>query len=531
MSVDRRSFLRTSLAGAPLLLGSCVRTQLPPPAADPTAFEFNELTIRDLQAAMQSGRLTARRLCEAYLQRIAALDRQGPELRAVIEINPDAVAIAQELDRERAERGPRSPLHGIPVLLKDNLDTADRMTTTAGSLALEGWTPPEDADVVRRLRQAGAVLLGKTNLSEWANFRSQYSTSGWSARGGQCRNPYALDRNPCGSSSGSAVAVSANLCAVAVGTETDGSIVCPANATGIVGVKPTLGLVSRRGIIPIAHSQDTAGPMTRTVEDAAILLGIMAGSDPGDSATAEADRRRTDYTAALDGDALRGARIGVARQFFGFLPAVDEVMRQVLQALSDLGAELVDPVELATFRKFGDAEYQVLLYEFKYDLNRYLSRLPAEFRVHTLADLIRFNQEHAEQEMPHFGQDIFLEAEAKGGLDSLEYRDALALCRRLSREEGLDAVLQAHRLDALVAPTGSPAWKIDPVNGDHFLGGSSSYAAVAGYPSVCIPAGFVAGLPVGVSLVGGPWSEARLLALAYALEQGLKARRPPRFLE
>lgn len=529
MKLDRRTFLSASLAAVPPTLAGCTASA-PPPLPDPTVFEFNDRGIRDLRRAMDSGELTSRRLCQAYLERISAIDRQGPELRALIETNPDALELADALDQELKSRGPRSILHGIPVVLKDNLDTADRMTTTAGSLALEGWIPSRDSTVAQRLREAGALLLAKANLSEWANFRSQYSVSGWSARGGQCRNPYALDRNPCGSSSGSAVAVAANLCAAAVGTETDGSIVCPANANGLVGVKPTVGLVSRAGIIPIAHSQDTAGPLTRTVEDAAILLGVMAGADPLDPATERVEGRIQDYLAGLNPDALRGAKIGVARQFFGFLPAVDRLLSQALTALQDLGAELVDPVLLETFRKFGDAEYTVLLYEFKHDLNLYLSKLPEDFRVRSLADLIRFNDAHADREMPFFGQDIFIQAEATTGLDAAEYQDALASCRRLTRTEGLDPAFSGRRIDALVAPTGSPAWKIDPVNGDHFLGGSSSFAAVSGYPSVCIPAGQVEGLPVGISFIGPAWSEARLLGMAYALEQALQGRRPPKFL-
>lgn len=530
MRFDRRKFLGAAAGMSPLLLTRC-QTGERAASADPTAFEFSEARIRDLQQAMEQGRLTSRQLCQAYLDRIAALDRSGPNLRAMIEVNPDALEIAEALDRERRDSKTRGPLHGIPVVLKDNLDTADRMTTTAGSLALEGWIPPRDSHVADLLRAAGAVLLGKANLSEWANFRSEHSVSGWSARGGQCRNPYVLDRNPCGSSSGSAVAVSANLCVVAVGTETDGSIVCPANANGIVGVKPTLGLVSRSGIIPIAHSQDTAGPMARTVEDAAILLGAMAGPDPGDSATSGVESRIQDYLGALDRDALRGARIGVARQFFGFHPRVDRLLDLSLQAIRDLGAELVDPVQLETRGKFGAAEYQVLLHEFKHGLNQYLSGLPHDFRVRSLADIIRFNEENAATQMPYFGQDIFLKAEATPGLAAPEYVEALAACRRLTREEGLDKVLAEHQLDALVAPTGSPAWKTDHVNGDHFLGGSSSFAAVSGYPSVCIPAGLIEGLPVGISFLGGAWTEARLLGYAYALEQAIQGRQAPRFQE
>ncbi|HQR66592.1 MAG TPA: amidase, partial [Thermoanaerobaculia bacterium] len=461
-------------------------------------FELAEATLADLAAGMRTGKHTSRSLVEAYLARIEALDRKGPALRSVIERNPDALTAADALDRERAETGARGPLHGIPVLIKDNIDTADRMATTAGSLALVGARPPADAFVVRRLRAAGAVVLGKTNLSEWANIRCTYSTSGWSGRGGLTRNPYALDRNPCGSSSGSGVAVAANLCPVAVGTETDGSVVSPASACGIVGIKPTVGLVSRTGIIPIAHSQDTAGPMTRTVRDAAILLGVLAGADAEDAATAESRVKASpDYTAFLDPKGLAGARIGVARNYFGFHDAVDAVMATALEAMKKSGATLVDPADIPNAGKLAEPELVVLLTELKADLNAYLARLGPSAPVRTLKDVIAFNERHAKEEMPYFGQDNLLKAEAKGPLTSAEYLDALAACRRLSRAEGIDAVMEKQKLDALVAPTLGPACLTDLVNGDRWLGESSTAAAVAGYPAVTVPAGFVFGLPVG----------------------------------
>jgi len=492
---------------------------------------MNEMSISELQQKMGAGELTARALTEQYLARIAALDRQGPTLNAVIELNPDALPMAEALDAERKTRGARGPLHGIPVLLKDNIDTGDRMMTTAGSLALEGSRAPRDAFVVERLRAAGAVILGKANLSEWANFRSTHSSSGWSSRGGQTRNPYALDRNPSGSSSGSAVAVAANLCAVAVGTETDGSIVSPAQTNALVGIKPTVGLCSRSGIIPIAHSQDTPGPLARTVADAAILLGALAGVDPRDPATAESQGRSfSDYTPFLDADGLRRARIGVVRNLFGFSDKVDRALEPCLETMRRLGAEVVDPVNVDTARQLGALELEVLLYEFKADLNAYLAGLGPAAPVHSLAEVIAFNERHAERVLPYFGQELLLRAEEKGPLDSEDYLQALAACRSLARSEGIDAALRRYQLDALVAPAGGPAWLTDWVNGDHAVGDSSSLAAVAGYPSITVPAGYVFGLPIGILFFAGAYQEPALIRIAYAFEQATRVRRPPRFL-
>jgi amidase len=492
---------------------------------------MNEMSIGDLQAQMEAGRATARRITQGYLDRIAALDHSGPTLRSVIELNPDALAIAAALDEERRSGAVRGPLHGIPVLLKDNIETADRMATSAGSLALEGVTASQDAFVARRLREAGAVLLGKTNLSEWANFRSTRSTSGWSSRGGQTRNPYALDRNPCGSSSGSAVAVAADLCAVSVGTETNGSIICPSSVNGIVGIKPTVGLVSRAGIIPIAHSQDTAGPMARTVTDAAILLGALAGFDARDRATeASEGRSHTDYTPFLDADGLRGARIGVARNFFGFHAAVDRVMEAAIEMMRRLGAEIVDPANIETAAHLKEPQGVLLQHEFKAGLNRYLSGLAPTAPVHSLAELIAFNERHREQVMPYFGQELLLLSEEQGPLESDTYREAQATLQRLARTEGIDATLERHRLDAIVAPSGGPAWLTDLINGEHYGGGSSSPAAIGGYPNITVPAGYVFGLPVGISFFGGAYQEPTLIRLAYAFERGTAARQPPRFL-
>ena len=505
--------------------------RVPVEAQTGTAFELEEASIASLIADQQSGKRTARSIAESYLARIQAVDRNGPALRSVIEVNPDALAIADALDAGRKAKGVAGPLHGVPVLIKDNIDTADRMSTTAGSLALEGSFAARDAFIVSRLRTAGAVILGKTNLSEWANFRSTRSTSGWSARGGLVLNPYALDRNPCGSSSGTGAAIAANLAAVGVGTETDGSIVCPSAAMALVGIKPTLGLVSRSGIIPIAHSQDTAGPMTRTVADAAVLLNVLAAPDAADTATASPRRRQADYTSVLDRGGLRGIRIGVARaSFFGYSAQTDALIEAALRDMKAQGALIVDPANIPNAGKYDASELEVLLYEFKADLDKYLGALGAAARVHSLADLIAFNEANRDREMPFFGQELLLRAQKKGPLTEKAYRDALARNHRLSRARGIDAVMDKFRLDALVAPTGSPAWTTDLINGDHFLGASSTPAAVAGYPSITVPAGSAFGLPVGVSFIGRAWSEPLLIKIAFAYEQATRHRRPPAFL-
>ena len=534
-TIDRRTFLEyTGVSGA---LGQML-PRIPGLApgvshSAPEPFDLEEATIAELQAGMNSGKYTSRSITAVYLQRIEALDKKGPGLRSVLETNPDALAQAAALDAERKAKGPRGPLHGIPILVKDNVATRDRMQSTAGSLALVGVSPPRDAFLVERLRAAGAVLLGKANLSEWANFRSSHSSSGWSGRGGQCRNPYALDRTPSGSSSGSGVAVAASLCAAAIGTETDGSIVSPSTCCSIVGIKPTLGLVSRAGVIPIAHNQDTAGPMARTVADAATLLGALTGVDPHDEATAaSAGHSASDYSPSLDPAGLKGARLGVCRShFMGYSAGTDALMESAIDALKRLGAVIVDPADIATAGQFDDSEFVVLLYEFKADLNRYLAEWAPGATAKTLADLIGFNDRNRGQEMPYFGQEIFTQAQAKGPLTDQDYLRALDKNHLLARTQGIDVALAEHQLDALVAPTGGPPSLIDLVNGDPGGGGSfSSPAAVAGYPHVTVPMGYVAGLPVGLSFVGRPWSEAALIKFAFAFEQATKARRSPRFL-
>jgi len=535
--VKRRTFLQTSsLAGAAAIVRprsvEVSKAEAETPLAAPQTFELEELTIAELQNGMKSGKYTAVSLAKKYLQRIQQIDKSGPAVNSVIEINPDAISIAAALDRERKAKGSsRGPLHGIPVLIKDNIDTADRMMTTAGSLALLGSRPAQDSFVAKRLRDAGAVIIGKTNLSEWANFRSNHSSSGWSARGGQTRNPYVLDRNPCGSSSGSGAAAAANLCAVAVGTETDGSVVCPSTTNSLVGIKPTLGLISRSGIIPISHSQDTAGPMCRTVTDAVILLGALAGIDPRDKATASSQgKAHSDYTQFLDRNALKGARLGIVRKSFGFNDAVDKLLNDHIEAMKRMGAVIVDPTDIPTAGKFDDSELEVLLYEFKADLNAYLAGLGSKAPVKSLKDIIDFNEKHSDKEMPHFGQDLFIKAEAKGPLTEKAYLNALKQNHEMTREDGIDAVLRKHKLDALIAPTGGPAWPTDWINGDHFTGGYSSASAVAGYPHITVPAGYVRGLPVGISFFASAWSEPTLIRLAYSFEQASKVRRPPRFL-
>jgi len=533
-SPQRRHFLHTTalagLSAAALpAFASTREVACPPSILEIKPFELDEITIADLQAGMSSGKFTAHSITEKYLARIEQIDKQGPALNSVIEINPDAQAIADALDKERKENHVRGPMHGIPVLIKDNIDTADQMQTTAGSLALLGSKPTRDSFVAQKLRESGAVILGKTNLSEWANIRSSHSSSGWSGRGGQTINPYALDRNPCGSSSGSGAAAAASLCAVAVGSETDGSVVCPASANGLVGIKPTLGLISRAGIIPIAHSQDTAGPMARTVRAAAILLSALTGVDPRDSATsASAGKAAADYTKFLDPNGLRGARIGIARKYFGSNDAQDQLMNSLIDAMKHQGAEIIDPADLPSHGKFDDSELLVLLYELKTDLNAYLANRPGA--PGSLKDVIDFNDRNRDKEMPYFAQDIFLKAESKGPLTTKEYTDALETNHRLSRQEGIDAVMDKFNLDAIMAPTAGPAWLTDFANGDHAVGGSSNAAAVAGYPDITVPAGFVFGLPVGISFFGRPWSEPVLLKIAYGFEQTIQARRPPRFL-
>ena len=487
--------------------------------------DFAETSIAELHDQMQRGELRVEELTTWYLERIETIDAAGVTLNAIIEVNPDAIAIARSLDEEWRLSGPRGPLHGIPVVLKANIDTADRMHTHAGSLALATHQPARDAFVVSRLRDSGAVILGKANLSEWANFRSTHSSSGWSSVGGQTRNPYDTARNPCGSSSGSAVAVAANLASVAVGTETDGSVVCPSGVNGIVGIKPTLGLVSRSGIIPIAHSQDTAGPMARTVRDAAILLSAMTGVDADDPASLAAPGMVPDYTANLAADGLQGRRIGVLRSYTGAgsNPQVEALFADSIAVLREQGADITDPVEIDT-NGIGDAELEVLYYEFKADLNRYLEQSGAP--VESLAAVIRFNEENAETVMPIFGQEHMLAAEARGPLTEPEYEEALAASGAAMRER-LTALMDEHDLDALIAPTNGPAWMTDHVNGDNFQIGSSSFAAVSGFPNITVPAGFVAGLPIGLSFTGRAFTEKDLIEMAYAFEQATLARRPP----
>ena len=534
--MKRRQFLETSALGCALAISkpaslfatSSSPEHLPPIPKD---FELEELTISELQAGMQSGKYTARQLVKKYLDRIDDIDKDGPKLNSVIEVNPDAMAIAEALDRERKEKGARGPLHGIPILIKDNIDTADRMMTTAGSLALVGSRPEQDSFVAKKLRDAGAVILGKTNLSEWANFRSSHSTSGWSGRGGQTKNAYVQDRNPCGSSSGSGSAAAANLCAAAVGSETDGSVVCPSSANSLVGIKPTVGLIGRSGIIPISHSQDTAGPMARTVSDAAILLGALAGIDRNDAMTKpSAGKSLTDYSQFLNKDGLRGARLGVARKYFGFNDSVDKLLNDLIAEMKKMGAVIVDPADIPTSGKFDDSELEVLLYEFKADLNRYLGRLGSSSQVHSLKDVIEFNEKNRDRELTYFGQDLLIKSQAKGPLTEKKYLQALAKNHLLSRTQGIDFIMRKNKLDAMIAPTGGPAWPTDWINGDHFTGGYSSASAVAGYPHITVPAGYVFGLPVGISFFGGAWSEPKLIKYAYAFEQATKARQAPRFL-
>ena len=538
--MKRRDFLRASALAA-----AATAVEIAPPgrvsgsssgATAPSspqqgAFELEEATIASLQSEMQSGRRTARSIAESYLSRIESVDKGGPAINSVIEVNPDAVGIADERDAEPKAGRVRGPLHGIPVLIKDNIDTADRMRTSAGSLALGSSIAARDAFIVTRLRDAGAVILGKTNLSEWANFRSTHSTSGWSGRGGQTKNPYVLDRNPCGSSSGTGASISANLAAVGIGTETDGSIVCPSSACGLVGIKPTLGLVSRSGIAPIAHSQDTAGPMARTVADAATLLAVVSGIDARDAAMAGArDRTIPDFTASLAAATLKGARIGVARNFFGFSDAVDRVMEEAIAAMKSAGAVIVDPANISTAGKFDDAEFEVLLYEFKAGMAAYLEALGSAAPAKTLDDLFAFNEKERAREMPFFGQEIFEQSKGKGPLSDKAYRSARAKCVKLTRKEGIDATLARHKLDAIVQPSNGPSWPIDFVNGDRYTGGNTSFAAVAGYPSITVPMGFVHDLPLGLSFIGAAWTEGTLIRLAYAFEQATHARRAPRFL-
>jgi len=543
--IDRRDFVASTLATAAATAAAAtvgtMTALVPmhtaqaavaePDGAQPELFPYAELSVAELQSRMTKGTLTSRTLTAAYLSRIAAVDRSGPTLNSVIETNPDALTIATERDAERRAGKVRGPLHGIPVLIKDNIDSADRMQTTAGSLALVGKPAPRDAFIVQRLRDAGAVLLGKTNLSEWANFRSTRSTSGWSGRGGQTRHPFVIDRNPCGSSSGTGSAISANLAAVGIGTETDGSIICPSSICGLVGIKPTVGLWSRSGIIPISSSQDTAGPMARSVSDAAALLGALTGVDSRDVATTDSAGKSTaDYTTFLNAKSLQGARIGVARNMAGFHPMTDAAFERAIESLRTAGAVIVDPANVPTVGKYDEAELDVLLYEFKAGVNAYLAERGSTVSVRTMDDVIAFNRANAGAEMPYFGQEQMERAQSMGSLDDAKYRDAVATCRRLSRDEGLDAIMTQHSLDAIVAPSNGPSWPTDLINGDRYSGGNSSVAAVAGYPSITVPMGFADALPLGLSFIGRAWSEGRLIGLAYAFEQATKARRAPRFL-
>ena len=531
--MKRRTFLQASAKGSVVASVGLVGCNPNSENSEKTqlvndSFDLEELTVQQLSDEMQQGIRSSRQITQLYLDRIARIDKN--HLNSVIEVNPDALDIAENLDQERASGQVRGPLHGIPVMIKDNIDTGDKMMTTAGSLALVGPSATRDAFIVEKLRNAGAVLLGKTNLSEWANFRSERSSSGWSGRGRQCRNPYAMDRNPCGSSSGSGAAVSANFCAITIGTETNGSIVCPANANGVVGIKPTVGLWSRSGIIPISHTQDTAGPMARTVADATALLGPLCGIDQSDSRSISSEGHfQLDYTQFLDPNGLRGKRIGVWRSAMGFHEKVDEVMEESFDRMRSAGAEIIDKVDITGHHQIAGAGYQVMLYEFKHGLNQYLSSR-ADIDIGNLQDLIEFNEANRDRSMPYFGQERLLLAQEKGDLDTPEYHESVEKVLRLSREEGIDQTLKEHQLDAIVAPTGGPAWPIDQINGDHFRGGSSSPAARAGYPSISVPAGYIHGLPVGISLFSTAWREPELIAMAYAFEHARGPRQVPKLL-
>lgn len=532
--MKRRNFLETSVFGSILstfgltTCGSDYEPELNQQTKE-TQFPLEEFTVEQLQQKMTNGLHTARSIAELYLKRIEAVDKNG--INSVLEVNPEALTIADQLDKERTNGKVRGPLHGIPIMIKDNIDTGDQMMTTAGSLALVGPPAHSDAHIVKKLRDAGAVLLGKTNLSEWANFRSERSSSGWSGRGRQTRNPYALDRNPCGSSSGSGAAVSANLCAITIGTETNGSIVCPATTNGVVGIKPTVGLWSRTGIIPISHTQDTAGPMGRTVADAASLLGPLTGIDASDPQTKESEGHfHQNYLQFLDSNGLKGKRLGVWREAMGFHEKVDQLMESAFELMKTDGVEFVDPVEIPGNNEMGRSGYDLLLFEFKDGLNKYLSTRP-EISVKSLQDVIDFNEANREHSMPYFEQERLLLAQEKGGLDSDEYIEILEKVLRLSRTEGIDSALNQHNLDAIIAPTGGPAWAIDVINGDHFGGGSSSPAARAGYPNITVPAGYVSGLPVGISFFSTAWREPELIAMAYSFEQARGPRQVPQLLQ
>ncbi len=542
-SLDRRQFISTTAAVGAAFLTGCTRTERPAPTTpdvpcadtSPTpqpGIELLELTISDLQGRLGNGQETSRSLVEKYMARIDALNFRGLELRAVLELNPDALDIAEQLDRERAAKGPRGALHGIPILLKDNIDTADKTTTTAGSLALSGSIATKDSTVAARLREAGAILLGKTNMSEWANFRSSHSSSGWSSRGGQCRNPYVLDRTPSGSSSGSGVAVAASFAAAAIGTETDGSIISPSACCSLVGIKPTLGLVSRAGLIPISPNQDTAGPMARTVMDAAILLGVLVGADPRDPASAPgAQFGQRDYTRTLGKRSLQGLRIGVMRNdLYGKNGKVDAVFDAALKDLKFLGMELVDPADVPSIADLWPLEKEALLHEFKPALEGYLASLSERAPIKTLKDLIAWNDKHHDETMPFFDQDLLIEAEKRGDLTNKAYLDVRDKLRDLAKTRGLDALLDGQKLDALVAPTGCLPWPIDLAGGDNETFSAASPPAIAGYPHITVPAGYCLGLPTGISFIGKPWSEPLLLDIAYAYEQATKARRAPRYL-
>jgi amidase len=529
----RREFLKTGgmlaagMSVAPLLSACATVGALAP------ITNVEEMSIAEIQAAMKAGRLDAESLVKMYLARIETIDRNGPTLRSVQEINPDAIPIARALDEERKAGRLRGPLHGIPVLLKDNIATADKMETTAGTLALVGARPREDSTIAQRLRQAGAIILGKASMSEWAYFKSTPGSSGWSARSGQARNPYALNRTPCGSSSGSAIAVAASLVTVSIGTETDGSIICPAGVNGVVGIKPTVGLTSRAGVIPISVTQDTIGPFGRTVADAAAVLGALVGVDPRDPATqASFGKEQTDYAKYLELNGLRGARLGVPREgYFGYSPKADALVNQAIETLRQGGATIVDPVKIPNFDRAAltSAELIVLLYEFKAGVNAYLASVAPGAHVRTLDDVIEFNKRNTRENMPYFGQELLVRAQAKGDLTEAEYLEALEKCRRLAGKEGMDAIMDELSLDALIAPTTTPAWPVDLVNGDQFRGSSAKSAALVGYPLVSVPAGFAQGLPVGITFMGRAWSEPTLIKLAYAYEQASKARRPPQY--